>query len=274
MGILTTQLVQVYFDRFKNTEVTFTKEMIQATGLIAEQVHMKCATDFWPCVFYSTSFQGAKIVANIKSGLPEKLKQSNNMASVRLCFKSIEDGNPVTFFVAGKVTATVPYKDSGDVSLFTIQYTQRPPDYLIEIVGRVLDANINFSKRKDEKIILTTESRRKFKLPTRETVVFIQNVPRRCLLRELSYSNAKVIMMGVAKFLVGKETAVRLDFEEPGESILIKGKITDSEDVEGKKEMLVLNLEFDVAQIPTGYKMRVNEYLMATRLDRVPGDNL
>jgi hypothetical protein len=246
--------------------------MIQVTGLIAEQVHLKCGTDFWPCVFYSTSFQGAKIVVNVKSGLPEKLRYSNNTMSVRLCFKSMEDGNPVTFFVAGRVAGTIPYKDSNDVSLLTVQYTQRPPDYLIEVVGRVLDANIAFTKRKDEKIVLTTESKRKFKLPAGETVAFIQAVPRRCLLREITYSTAKIIMMGDAKFLVNKETALRVDFEDPRESILIKGKITGSEDVEGKKEMLALSVEFDVAQIPTGYKVRMNEYLIATRLDnRVPG---
>jgi hypothetical protein len=203
--------------------------------------------------------------------LPAKLQRSSNAMSMRLSFKSPEDGSPVTFFIAGRVAKMDPYKDSADVSLLTVQYTQRPPDYLIETLGRVLDATINFSKRKDERIVLTTESRRKFKLPSSETVAFIQAVPRRCLLREVSYSYAKIIMTGVAKFLVNKETAVRLDFDEPTESILLKGKIVGAEDVEGKKEMLVLTVEFDETQIPAGYKMRVNEYLMATRLDNRTG---
>jgi hypothetical protein len=270
MGILTAQFIPAYYDRFKNAEFMFTKDMSQATGLIAEQVSLKCGTDFWPCIFYSTTFLGGKIVLNTKPGMLEKIQNNNNTASVRLCFKT-EDGDPVTFFVAGRVVSTDPYKDSADVSLLTLQYTQRPPDYLIEIVGRVQDANIAFSKRKDEKVVITTESKRKFKLPSGEIVAFIQAVPRRCLLREITYSNAKIIMTGVAKFLVDKETSLRLDFADPDESILIKGRITEAVDVKDKKEMLVLTVEFDEDQIPMGYKMRVNEYLMATRLDNRVG---
>jgi len=78
-------------------------------------------------------------------------------------------------------------------------------------------------------------------------------------------------MMGVAKFLVDKETALRLDFEDPRESFLVKGKFTSLQNVEGKKDMLVLSMEYDEDQIPTGYKVRINEFLIASRLDnRVP----
>jgi hypothetical protein len=166
---------------------------------------------------------------------------------------------------------TAPYKSSEDVSLLSIQFTQRPPDDLIEIIGRTLDANVGFSKRKNDRIILTAESQRKLKLFSKETAAFIQAVPRRCILRELSFSNAKLVMMGIAKFLVDKETALRIDFDDPRESVLVKGKFTGSEDVEGKKEMIALSMEFDEAQIPMNYKIRINEYFNATRLDnRVP----
>jgi hypothetical protein len=240
--------------------VTFTKEMIQVTGLLTEQVHLKCGSDFWPCVFYSTSFMGAKIVANIKSGLMEKLQRANNSVSLRLCFKSADKTNPVTFFVAGRVTGAAPYRNSAEIFMLTIQYTQRPPDYLIEVVGRVLDANVNSSKRKEMRIILNTEIVRKIKLLSRETAVFIQGVPRRCILRDMSFSGAKVVMMGVAKFLVDKEAALRFDFDDPRESFLIKGKFIRSEDVEGKKEMIALAMEYDETQVPMGYKIRINEF--------------
>jgi len=272
MGIMTAQKVATYYERFKGIDVTFTKDMIQATGLLTEQVHLKCGSDFWPCVLFATSFQGAKIVANIRSGLLEKLQHANNMASLRLCFKSAENANPVTFFVAGRAVGSIPYKNSNEVYLITIQFTQRPPDDLIEVIGRVLDANVNSAKRRDERIVLTTESQRKLKLLTKETAAFIQAVPRRCILRDISFTSAKVIMMGVAKFLVNKDTALRFDFDDPRESFLVKGKFTRSEDVEGKKEMVALAMVFDEAQIPTGYKIRINEYLNTVRADsRSPG---
>jgi hypothetical protein len=267
MGVLTTQKVATYYDRFKGIDVTFTKEMIHVTGLLTEQVHLKCGSDFWPCVFYATSFQGAKIVANIKSGLMDKLQRANNSISLRLCFRSADKNNPVTFFVAGRVVGSAPYKNSNEIFLMTIQYTQRPPDYLIEVVGRVLDANVNSSKRKEERILLNTETVRKLKILSRETAVFIQGVPRRCILRDMSFGGAKVVMMGVAKFLVDKEAALRFDFDDPRESFLIKGKFIRSEDVEGKKEMIALAMEYDDAQIPMGYKIRINEFLSIVRAD-------
>jgi hypothetical protein len=271
MGILTAQKVASLFDRFKGIDVTFSKDMIQVTGLLTEQVHLKCGSDFWPCILYATSFQSAKIVANIKSGLLDKLHHANNLVSLRLCFKTMEKGDPLTFFVAGRVIGSAPYKDSNDVSMLTIQFTQRPPDDLIEIVGRVLDANVNSSKRRDERIILTPENQRKIQLVAKETAAFIQGVPRRCILREMSFSNAKLIMMGVAKFLVDKDASLRFDFDDPRESFLVKGRFVRSESVEGKAEMIALAMDYDESQVPMGYKIRVNEFLNTTRADnRVP----
>ena len=267
MSVLTGQKIAAYYDLFKGIEVTFTKELIQVTGLVTQQVHLKCGSDFWPCVLYSTSFQGAKIVVNIKSGLLEKLQRANNYISLRFCFQTFEQANPVTFFVTGRVAGSTPYGGSHDVFILTLQFTQRPPDDLIEIVGRVLDANVNSSKRKDERIILTVETQRKLKLMSKEGAAFIQGVPRRCVLRDLSFSGSKLIMLGVAKFLVDKETAVRFDFDVPRESFLVKGKFVHAGIVEGKKEMLALTMEFDEALVPMGYKMRINDYLNTVRAD-------
>ena len=267
MGILPAQKVASYYDLFKGIDVTFTKDMIQVTGLITDQIHIKCRSDFWPCVLFATSFQGAKIVANTKSGLIDKLQRANNLMSLRLCFKNTEKGNPLTFFITGRVLGAVPYKNSTEISLLTIQYTQRPPDDLIEIIGRILDANVNSTKRKEERIILTPEFQRKIKLISKETSVFIQGVPRRCILRDMSFSGAKVIMMGVAKFLVDKEADLSFDFDDPRETFLVKGKFIRTENVEGKKEMIALAIAFDEAVVPMGYKIRINEYINTVRAD-------
>jgi hypothetical protein len=267
MGVLPAQKVAAYYERYIGIDVTFTKDMIHVTGLITEQVHLKCGSDFWPCFLFASSFQGAKLVANTKSGLADKLQKANNLISLRLCFKSLESGSPLTFFVAGRVLGMVPYKNSNEISLLNIQFTQRPPDDLIEVIGRVLDANVNSAKRKEERILITVETQRKIKLLIKETSAYVQGVPRRCILRDLSFSGAKVIMMGVAKFLVNKETALRLDFDDPRESFLIKGKFIRSENVEGKKEMIALAMEYDEAFIPMGYKIRVNEFINTTRAD-------
>jgi len=267
MGLVTSQRISILYDRFKDIDVTFTKEIIQVTGLLTQQIHLKCGNDFWPCVIYSASFGGAKVVANIKTGLLGKLQSTNNFVNLRCCFKPSGETNAVTFFIAGRVMASAPYGSSQDVNMFTIQFSNRPPDDFIETIGRVLDANVNSSKRKDIRIPLTQDNLRKLNILSTESAVFIQGVPRRCILRDISFSGSKIIMMGVAKFLLDKEASIRIDFNDPREAFLMKGKFVRAENVEGKKEMIALGLAFDEAVVPMGFKIRLNEMLSSTRAD-------
>ncbi|MDR2052769.1 MAG: pilus assembly protein PilZ [Treponema sp.] len=267
MAVITSQKIATYYERYKSIEVTFTKDIIQVTGMVPQQVHLKCGGDFWPCVVYSSSFEGAKIVANVKSGLLNKLQMANNAASLRFCFASSETNQPVTFFVAVRVNANSPYKDSRDMAMFTLQFTQRPPDDLIRIMGRLLDANVNSVKRKNERVNLTSETIRRLKILPKDVSVFVQNIPRRCILREISFAGAKLVIMGIAKFLMEKESALRIDFEDPRETFLLKGKLSSSEPVEGRQDLLAVDIEFVEQQIPLGYKIRLNDFLSQTWAD-------
>ncbi|MDR1636162.1 MAG: pilus assembly protein PilZ [Treponema sp.] len=265
MGVLTSQKIATFYERFREIDVTYTKEIIQVTGLQSKQVYLKCVSDVWPCVIYSSSFQGAKIAVNIKSGLIAKLQQANNMVSIRFCFKDPGGGEQVTFFVSARSTGYAPYGGSQDVALFTVQFTQRPPDDLIEIMGRLLDANFNSTKRRDDWIVLNTENIRKLNLLSGEAAVFIQGVPRRCIVRDISFFGVKIVMMGLIKFLLDKEVSIRLDFNEPRQSYLVKGRFAKAENVESRKDLLVLHLVFDEAVIPMAYRIRLNDYFGAIR---------
>jgi len=266
MGILTSQKIATYYELFKSIDVTFSKEIIQVTGLVPNQVYLKCVGDFWPCVIFSSSFQGAKVVVNVKSGILRKLERANNMVSLRFCFKLADKANPVAFFVNTKSTGFTPYGKSEDMAIFTLSFTQRPPDDLIEIMGRILDANVNSTKRRDERIPVTTDTARKLSL-IKESSVYIQGVPRHCILRDISFSGAKIIMMGIAKFLVNKEAVIKIDFEDPKEAFLMKGKFLRSETVESRKELVSLVLFFDESVVPMGYKIRINDYVSQVRAD-------
>jgi len=265
MGVLLSQKISVLYDRFKDIYVTFTKEIIQVTGLLTQQIHLKCGNDFWPCVVYTASFEGAKVVANVKTGLLAKLQATNNFVNLRFCFKPQGESNTVTFFVAARVMANAPYGNSADVNMFSLQFSNRPPDDFIEIMGRILDANVNSVKRKDDRIPLNPDNMRRLNILSTESAVFIQGVPRRCILRDLSFSGSKLIMMGVPKFLLDKEAAIRVDFNDPREIFTIKGKFVRAENVEGKKEMVALGLNFDEKSIPMGYKIRLNDMLTSSR---------
>jgi hypothetical protein len=267
MGVLLSQKISVYYDRFKDIEVTYTKDIIQVTGLLTQQVHLKCGNDFWPCVVYTSSFEGAKVVANVKTGLLGKLRDTNNFVNLRFCFKPVGETNTVTFFVAGRVLSSAPYGNSPDINIFNLQFTNRPPDDFIEIMGRLLDATVNSSKRKDDRIQINADNIRKLNLLSSESTVFIDNVPRRCILRDLSFSGSKIIMMGITKFLLDKEAILRIDFNDPRESFAIKGKFVRAENVEGKKEMVALGLNFTENAVPMGFKLRINDFLTAIRAD-------
>jgi len=266
MGILTKQKIAIYYEMFKAIDVTFSKEIIQVTGLVPNQVYLKCVGDFWPCVIFSSSFQGAKIIVNTKSGILKKLEKANNMISLRYCFKIADKINPVAFSINTKSSGYSPYGNSGDMSIFHLQFTQRPPDDLIEIMGRILDANVNSTKRHEERIIITPDSTRKLNI-IKESSVYIQGVPRHCIIRDLSFSGVKLIMMGVAKFLVDREAVLKVDFEDPKESFLLKGKFIRSETVEGRKELVSLVTHFDKDYVPMGYKIRINDYISQVRIE-------
>ena len=267
MGVLTSQKINAYYERFKNISVTFTKEIIEVTGLLTQHVHLKCGNDFWPIVVYSASFEKAKIVANIKTGLQGKIREANSLVNLRFCFKPQGETNTITFFVAARVLASAPYGNSQDINIITLQFTNRPPDDFIEIIGRVLDANVNSAKRKDERIAITVDNMRKLNLLSSESAIFIERVPRRCILRDLSFSGSKIIMMGVAKFLLDKVASVKIEFNDPREAFFISGKIIRIEPVEGKKEMVAVGMVFDEAQVPMGFKIRLNDMLTTIRAD-------
>ena len=266
MSITTSQQIAKWYELYRTIDVTFTKEIIKATGFEPRHVYLKCVGEQWPCVIYSTSFAAAKVVASSKAALLEKIKQANNLLSLRFSFQTEEKGDPVSFFITGKATGFAPYSQSGgDLQFMTIEYTQRPPDDLIEIMGKLLEANINSSRRRDDRILLTPDSMRRIGLISKNSVIFVQGVPRKCIVRDLSFYGAKIIIVGLARFLVNKECLLRLELDDPRENLDIKGTIVRNEDVEGRKDLAAVAIHFDEGSVPLSYKMHINEYLSQIR---------
>jgi hypothetical protein len=266
MSIATSQQISKWFEMYKSIDVTFTKEIIKATGLDARGVYLKCVGEQWPCVLYSSSFSGAKIVASSKTALMERIKRANNMVSLRLSFKLADKADPMSFFIGGKTVGFTPYaQGGGDLQFASLVFTQQPPDDFIEIMGRLLEANMNSTRRREERILLTPDAMRRMALLTKDSVVYVQGVPRKCILRDLSFSGAKVIIVGLAKFLVGKECMLRIDMDEPRETLEIKGSIVRFEEVEGRKDLTAIAVHFDEQSVPMSFKMHVNDYLSQQR---------
>ena len=265
MGIITSQQLQNYYDFYRDKEVTYTKEVLRTLAVDPRQIYVKCNGAQWPCIINSTSFQIARIIVGTKGGAYAAMaKKDPPPVSLRFYFIQQHD-QPISFFVTGRITDISPYMNSTELAVITLTFTQRPPDDLIEKIGSMLEANSNAIRRKDERIIITDDAKRRMNMTRDETIIFIQNVPRRCILRDISFSGAKVIRVGIEKFIQGKETILRIHFDEPDEIIQLAGHVVKTSPVEGRPEIIYACLQFDEAAVPTSYRIRINTYLTSMR---------
>lgn len=266
MGLATSQQLTKYYDQYRDTEITFTKDIIRVLGLDPRQVYVKCNGGQWPCIINSTSFQHAKIIVGTKGGAFQALAAKNNpTANIRFCFNEQEGDGIITFLVSSRVAEIRPYMNSQDLVIVTLQFTARPPDDLIEICGKLLEANANSIRRRDERIAINEDSKRKLSLAKDECNVIIQSVPRHCVVRDLSFSGARVILIGLSQFLTNKEAILRLEFNEPSEIVSLKGTVVSADLIEGRKDICLASLKFDESALPLSYKMHLNDYLTSVR---------
>lgn len=265
----TSQQIARYYDVYRDKEVTFTKDISKTLNLDPRQIYVKCGGSQWPCILNSTSFQMARIIIGTKGGAYGQLSGNGNKdavvnCNIRFCFTQ-SDNQPLAFFVASRVTSIQPYMNSQDLAVVTLTFTQRPPDDLIEIMGNLLEATANSIRRRDERIVLNEENKRKLGVMKEETLITVQNIPRHCILRDLSFCGAKVILLGLSQFLAGKEALLYIDFEEPRETLIIKGTIAATVPVQGRKDICAASIVFDEKIVPLSYKIHINSFLTTVR---------
>ncbi len=262
MPVTTSQQIAGYYAQFQNVEVTFNKEVTRATNLNTKQVFIKCLGYQWPCIIYSTSLSEAKVIVKTGGSFNETVRKANNLVSLRYCFVQRDKGDPLAFFVSARISGYTPYdKQRKDLSFVTLSYTQRPPDDLIEIIGQLLEAGVNSRKRSEERVTITADTTARLGLRAKETTIEIAGVPRRCIVRDVSFSGAKVIVLGIARYLVDKPALLHLDLVEPQEKLQIPGTVVRFEPVEGRSDIAAFALRFDDDKVPIAYKMRLSNLL-------------
>lgn len=266
MAVTTSQQISRYYEQFQTADVTFTKEVIRALMLNTKQVFLKATGYQWPCIIYSSSMVGAKIIANLQTSLKEAFNKSKGLVSLRFSFHQRDRVDSLAFFVSAKIVGIAPYGDSAQgLHYLSLQYTQRPPDDLIERLGQVLEASIAAKRRREERIIMSPDVAKRLGLASKSAVVVVDHVPRKVLLRDISFGGAKVIMHGVPQFLVNKAALVQIDFEDPTETVGITGTIIRFEPVEGRPDIAAFAIRFSETGVPMAYKMRLSEYLRTVK---------
>ena len=266
MALITGQQISNYYKQFGDVEVAFNKEVIRATGLQTRNNLLKCKGAYWPCFVYSSSMKQAKIVASVKEDFHKNIKEANNLASLQFTFVSAEKTTPLILHVSAKMTGITNYgEESSGLSLITLTYSQRPSDDLIIILGRLLASNLNSKKRKEERILVDDNVIRKMGLKSKNISVVISNIPRKALLRDISFSGAKLIIAGIAKFLVDKPILLRLEVDDTDEVFNLVGKILRFETVENRKDIASIAVQFDEKNIPIEYKLFFNDFLSSRK---------
>ena len=120
---------------------------------------------------------------------------------------------------------------------------------------------MNAARRKDERILLSVDVIRMIKLVRKETVVQINAAPLKCIVRDLSFSGAKVIVIGDATNFMHAPAVLYLDFDDPREMLAMTGSVIRYEAVEDRPNMVALGIHFDESKIPISYKMHINLYM-------------
>ncbi len=265
MAVATSQKISAYYDQYRDVEITFTKDILRILGVDPRQIYIKCNGAQWPCIINSTSFQHSKIIIGIKGGAYAQItKKDAPPSSLRFYFVDSEKQS-FSFFISGHVTNIQPYMGSQDLVLVTLTYNQRPSDDFIEKIGVLLEANTNSIRRREERIILNEDSKRKLGISKEETIIWIENIARRCIIRDLSFSGAKILIVGLAQFLVQKPMVIKLTFDDPAESFALKGFVVNVTSIEGRKDIVFANIKFDETSVPLGYKIHINSFLTTVR---------
>jgi hypothetical protein len=267
MAIVTSQQLSTYYELYRSIEVTLTKDVTQILGFLQDKVALKLLGSQWQCLIYSTSLEGAKIILNLKPDQLEKLRAGSNLVSLRYGFRVADKAEPVTFFANGKIKGYNRYNNAtnNDLYFMTLEFTQRPSDDLIEILGRFLEANVNSQKRKDLRIPVNEANIKKLGFQTCNTIVAVEQVDRKCLIRDLSFGGALILIPGVAKFLQGRSAVLRLVLEESGQVLQLPGTFVRVDPVEGRRDITQAALQYDEDAVPHVYKLKLNDVIRALK---------
>jgi hypothetical protein len=262
--VITSQQLLRYYEEFGGEEVTFTREVSRILRLLPKQVFLKCQAETLPCLIYSSSLRGAKVVANLRVETQRLLAEYSGSLSLRFCFGREGGAIPLTFFVSARLAAQTVYnRETPDLYFLSLEYTHRPPDDLIEILGQLQEAGRNARKRAEERVEVNPASMKQLGLESREAVLFVGGMEGRCLLRDLSFSGAKVLVHGQAQAFLEKPVLLRLPFADRGAAVTLAGRVLRWEGMANREDIGAIAILFAPESVSMPYKLAINAGLRA-----------
>lgn len=260
MAILTSTQITNLYNSYKDIDITLNKDIIKATGLKTNEIYIKSAGTQRPCIIYSTSFTKARIIANTGNEFITKIREAGDLVTLRMAFKDQDKHDLISFYINAKVAGYGVY-DTPDSSLnyINLVFTQRPPDDLIIIMGKLLQANVNFSKRVDERIIVNQSNYSILGFSSREIQIVLQEIPRKSLLLDISNSGIKVIGVKAFKFHLNKDIIIKFSLKNRSE-IDIPGTIVRFDEIPNRNDLGIFGIKFSENNVPLSFKLQIEQY--------------
>jgi hypothetical protein len=267
MSIITSHEIRRFYEEYQQTEVTFNKQVMEATGLLS--THLKGAGSETRCVLYASSMSAAKLlVPDLQESFLQAIQKAGGHLSVRLTFKRPDKPDPLTFSVAGRLTGTTPYNPQNpSAQLVALEFMGRPSDDLIQVLGVLLEANANATRRREERIVITPDTVKHLGIESRNCAVIVEGADRQCILRDLSFGGAKVLVANLTASTAGQPIGLKVKRAEGDETITLWGEVARAEEVSGHPEILALGIKF-LGEPPMAYKMILSGFLSGGR--RIP----
>jgi hypothetical protein len=254
MALLGTSVLQTMYQDFMDTELTYSKEVATGLGALPAESTLRWENELFHCVIHSSNFRFAKILIRLTSPQWKALSYGTRTATLTLTFVNPKTAKKELFQFNGNLQVMQQHSgQEGERSmLLGVVFTHRPPEGFIEVQGSYLVLKREANQRKEERISLTNENRELLGLSSLNTTVTVDHIDRKCLLRDLSYNGARVILTGVAPFLVDKTFTLSVPLKEKA-GISIPGKIVRAEAVEGHRGLAVIALGYHEDQVPVDY---------------------
>lgn len=266
MAILGKNIIHEYYTKYLNTELNYQKGVMDSLGFQPKTAVLRIQGRVVPCILHSLSFAMAKLIIKLTDQQLKDLKSGSRLCVLKVSYQI--SGTSEEFTLSGKFQPESLQRLGEDSYLVLLRedFNHRPPEGLIEVQGNYLKLKADSEARKTQRLALTEENLGYLGLRSAAGDMKIDHIPRKCLVKEVSFGGARVLIGGLAKFLDQREFDLSLDTLDRT-PLVLPGKIVRAEAVEGHRELSVLGLQYHADRVPV-------EYLKAVQatLDRQVGN--
>ena len=251
--------INLFYAKYSEREILFNKNTQKSTFVEPDKIFMKIGYDHWNCFLYTCSMKSAKVIINLNKSIFDELRKSKNFATIKFSFNPPDEKKPVVFYVSAKVQGYKLYDpDDNTTYMVDLSFTQKPSDFLIEKIGEIIDQNEKIEKRKDIRINLNSDNLKILGMESNNIIGKIDNIDRKCLIRNISVSGAVILFSGLPKYLINKK--IILKFKTKKIKFDLIGIINRSSKFIEKKALHEFGIEFEKDNIPLGFIKILNDY--------------